>query len=92
MTNLEKFNEVIKETFRREVDPDFKEFLKHKCVCNYINCEDYFCCDCIIKNLDDQDKFWNAEYKPELLSFIIPKIPRIGYEEEKKWLDEKGGE
>lgn len=89
MTNLEKINEVIKETFGCEID---KEYLRREWVCNYINCEGYSCRNCILQPIDDREEFWNAEYKPGSLSSIIPKDPRISYEEEKEWLDGKGGE
>jgi len=97
MTNLEKLNEVIKETFGCEIN---KEYLAESgWVCNYINCEGHSCHGCVLEKPDDEEKFWNdeekfwnAEYKPGSLSSIIPKDPRISYEEEKKWLEGKGGE
>ena len=90
MTNLEKLNEVIKETFGCEINK--KYLVESDWVCNYINCEGHSCHGCVLEKLDDQEKFWNAEYKPGLFSSIIPKDPRISYEEEKEWLDGKGGE
>lgn len=89
MTNLEKINEVIKETFGCEVD---QEYLGRDWVCNYINCEGCSCHGCVLEGIDDEEEFWNAEYKPGSLSSIIPKDPRISYEEGKEWLDAKGGE